>query len=154
MVSPANRRTIIQQKIIGSDEFIPRSNNENYFIFLIIEFPPLEAEMITVRGTITGKLRINTICMSFKNEEISNPSNDKYIYGSCQSMKISKQMHKKWQLNSIKEIVIKRFNLLRQAVEIYFFNSKSAFFLLYNESNVSQFLEMFSKNEKIFCLKI
>ncbi len=98
-----------------------------------------EAEMITIRGAIFGRLTINAICLSFKSED--RRSGLKYRFGSTPYNQISKRINKKWPLDSIKEVLVKRYNLMRQAVEIYFRNSKSVFFCLFRRPHLKKFLD-------------
>lgn len=97
-----------------------------------------EAELVTLRGAIFGKLIISPVCISFKSEE--RKEDEKYKYGSPDFHQIKREVNKKWKLETIKEIVVKRYNLIRQAVEIYFDNSRSAFFSLYSHQHLRKFL--------------
>ena len=94
--------------------------------------------MITIKGAIFGKVVVNSICVTFKTEERKYGS--KYRLGSTFLNQFSKKVNKKWKLDTIKEIVVKRYNLIRQAAEIYFENSKSVFISFFGEIHLKEFL--------------
>ena len=48
--------------------------------------------------------------------------------------------NKVWKLEAIKEIVVKRYSLIRQAAEIYFDNSKSVFFSVFSKQCLKNFI--------------
>ena len=98
--------------------------------------------MITIRGAIFGRLTLNAICLSFKSD--TRKTGQKYQFGSTPYHQISEQINKKWPLESIKEVVVKRYNVMRQAVEIYFRNSKSVFFCLFRRQYLRKFLDSFA----------
>ncbi len=98
--------------------------------------------MITIRGAIFGRLIINSVCLSFKSE--TRKRGKKYMFGSTPYNQTSEHINKKWPLDSIKEVVLKRYNLVRQAVEIYFHNSGSVFFCLFHRQYLMRFLTCFS----------
>ena len=110
--------------------------------------------MITIKGAIFGRLTLNSICLSFKSEErIPGNININHRFGSPEINQINEKINKKWKLSSIKEVVIKRYNLIRQAVEVYFESSKSMFFSLYSRSKARDFLKnlkkILQKNESL-----
>ena len=94
--------------------------------------------MITMEGAVFGKLVVNSTCLSFKSE----PRKDarKPRFGSASFIQIAKEVNKKWKLTEIREVVVKRYNLIRQAIEIYFSNSKSVFFSLYGKGYLNGFV--------------
>lgn len=96
--------------------------------------------MITIKGANFGRLTLNSICMSFKNEE-RIPGNINHRFGSPEINQINEKINKKWKLSSIKEVVLKRYNLIRQAIEVYFESSKSVLFSLYSRSKAREFMK-------------
>ena len=81
--------------------------------------------------------------MSFRSEIRKQDSlennNYKYIYGSSDTNQSRKRLCKKWGYETIKEILLKRYNLLRQAAEIYFNDSKSIFISFFTVKNRKNF---------------
>jgi hypothetical protein len=67
---------------------------------------------------------------------------------------LKKKIDKTWHLNQIKEIVLKRYNLLRQAAEIYLKNNKSVFLLLFSEVKLKEFFKRIGKAFKDVKIKI
>ena len=98
--------------------------------------------MITIRGSVFGRLAVNSICLSFRSE--TRKVGPKYRLGSTAYNHAEERVNKKWPLESIKEVVVKRYNLVRQAVEIYFYNSKSVFFCLFDKHYLKSLLDGFS----------
>lgn len=88
--------------------------------------------MITLQGAISGILAISPISLSFKSKIIEE--------GKQNPRQINKYKNKIWKLECIKEMVVKRYGLTRQAVEIYFDNSKSAFFSVFSQQCLKNFL--------------
>ena len=99
----------------------------------------LEAEMVTMDGTIFGKLVINSNCLSFRSEP--RREGRKYRFGSPTFIQIAKDLNKKWKLTDVREVVVKRYNLIRQAVEVYFYSSKSVFFSFYSKAYLQSFIK-------------
>lgn len=97
-----------------------------------------EGELITIKGAIFGRMLINSVCISFKSED--RKLGRKYRFGSTVPNQINKKINKKWKLDSIKEVVLKRYNLIRQAVEIYFENSRSVFISFFSVKNRVRFV--------------
>eukprot|EP00826_Nyctotherus_ovalis_P028160 TRINITY_DN22201_c0_g2_i1.p1 TRINITY_DN22201_c0_g2~~TRINITY_DN22201_c0_g2_i1.p1 ORF type:complete len:103 (-),score=30.53 TRINITY_DN22201_c0_g2_i1:39-347(-) len=53
-------------------------------------------------------------------------------YGPLESMRVVLEpMKKVWRYKEITQIIIRRYNLLKQAVEIFLKNGKSIFFVIY-----------------------
>ena len=96
--------------------------------------------MLTIKGAIFGNLSINSVCLSFKSEE--RKQGKKYRFGSSQFNQYNAKINKKWKLESIREVVLKRYNLIRQAVEIYFQNSKSIFISFFHKKYLSDFIKL------------
>ncbi len=94
--------------------------------------------MITIKGAIFGKIVVNSICVTFKSEE--RKYGTKYRLGSTYLNQFSKKVNKKWKLDTIKEVVVKRYNLIRQSAELYFENSKSVFISFFGEVYLKEFL--------------
>ncbi len=103
-----------------------------------VEIRAYDAEMITMEGANFGKLMVNSNCISFRSEE--RKESKKYRYGSSPLIQIVRDVNKKWKLEDVTEVVLKRYNLIRQAVEVYFRNSKSVFFSLYGKGYVKDFV--------------
>ena len=101
-----------------------------------------ESEIITMNGTIFGELIFNSVYLSFHSKE--RKKGRKYKYGSTfyNQMK-SVKFCAKWKLDEITEIIVKRYNLIRQAIEIYFYNNRSVLISLYDEKYLARFLEDF-----------
>ena len=114
----------------------------------MLEQKSFEAEKITVKGAIFGRFVVNSVCISFKSEE--RKQGEKYMFGSNNFNQITVKINRKWELESIKEIVLRRYNLIRQGIEIYFDNSKSVFFTFFQakyQKEIVQILKMY-KNHK------
>eukprot|EP01022_Parablepharisma_sp_SALTPOND_P027116 TRINITY_DN657_c0_g1_i1.p1 TRINITY_DN657_c0_g1~~TRINITY_DN657_c0_g1_i1.p1 ORF type:complete len:1837 (-),score=222.25 TRINITY_DN657_c0_g1_i1:2911-8421(-) len=131
VVSEADSETGLSTHSVGllshSDEYIPK------------KMKTYEAEMVTIRGAIFGRLSINSTCISFHSEE--RKSGKKYRYGSTVYNQLyNEKVSKKWKLEEVSEVIVKRYNLIRQAFEIYLHNSKSVFFSLFGKKYVSNFL--------------
>ncbi len=95
--------------------------------------------MITLDGAVFGKLVANSNCISFRSE--SRVDSPKYRFGAPPFIHISKDVNKRWKLSDISEVVGKRYNLIRQAIEVYFYSSKSVFFSLYSKNNLKNFVK-------------
>ncbi len=95
--------------------------------------------MITIRGAIFGRLIINSLCISFRNEE--RKSGPKYKWGATKYNNYDRKLTKKWKLATVRELIVKRYNLIRQAVEIYFDNSKSVLINFFTPKYMRQFVE-------------
>ena len=67
------------------------------------------------------------------------------MFGSTSYQFLQKNINKKWQLERIKEILLKRYHLIRQAVEIYFENSKSVLISFFDKAQALNFLRSMSK---------
>jgi len=101
---------------------------------------PYEAELITIRGAIFGKLSINSVCISFQDAE--RKLDAKYRYGSTIFNRLyNERVNKKWKIQEISQMVVKRYNLIRQAIEIYFYNSGPVFFSLFSKDYLDRFLK-------------
>jgi len=99
-----------------------------------------DSEMVTLRGAVFGRIWVNTICISFKSEERRGDFS-KYKYGSTEHNRLeNEKINKRWKLEEITEIVLKRYNLLRQSCEIYFKNSKSIYISLFRRRYLQQFM--------------
>ena len=57
-------------------------------------------------------------------------------------MAMTKQ--KKWGLWEINEILLRRYNLLRRGIEIYFTNNKSIFISFFSRDDIKLVLDIFS----------
>jgi len=122
------------------DECIPKS------IFIKnytknIEANIFEAELITINGSIFGNLTINSYCLAFNSQD--RKFGRKYRFGSTAYNHYTRKINKKWLMENIREIVVKRYNLIRQAVEIYFADSKSIFVSLFHPDNCKSFIKIF-----------
>lgn len=115
---------------------------KTFFIYKI-EKKKFEVELITIKGTIFGKLYLNSVCLTFKTER--RKTGKAYMFGSTSYQFLQKNVNKKWQLERIKEILLKRYHLIRQAVEIYFENSKSVLISFFDKGQASNFLRSMSK---------
>jgi len=137
MISGTEKTFSIILPPLAYDECIPK----RIFIIehYIIGAKTIEAEMITIKGAIFGKVVVTSICISFKSED--RKSGGKYKLGSMPQNQSPKKINKKWKLDTVKEIIIKRYNLVRQAVEIYFENSTSVFISFFSETYLKQFLK-------------
>ena len=114
-------------------------------------------ELLTIRGAIYGNLIINPLCLSFRgvsrDVQKQAPTPQKYKFGATEFNYYDKTgMRKKWKLKDIKEIVVKRHSLIRQAAEIYFGNSKSIFVSFFTEEYLQLFLGIFT-GDKSFVYK-
>ena len=109
----------------------------------LIEFNAFEGELITINGTIFGLFWINSICVSFKSSE--RKKGEEYIWGSTEYCQICKTIDQKWKLESIREIVLRRYNLIRQGMEIYFRNNKSIFLSFFSEKCLKEVINKFKK---------
>jgi hypothetical protein len=98
-----------------------------------------EVEMVTIKGAIFGRLLLNPVCISFKAEE--RRGGKKYQFGATMFNQLNgKKLNKKWKLETIKEVVVKRYSLVRQAAEIYFEDSKSVFLSFFQRAYLKRFL--------------
>ena len=105
-----------------------------------IDIKKYDAEIVTMRGSIFGSVILNADNLTFKSHPY-NKSNENYKYGSNSLNLLSRKINKRWKFESIKEIVVKRYNLLRQAIEIYFHNNSSIFLLFFSVTNLNVFLK-------------
>ena len=124
-----NKPSLLLEPRMPVDEYIPK------------QLHMFEAEMITVKGTVFGKLMVNSVCITFKSEE--RRSGTKYELGSPNYSHLYVKINKKWRLDTVKEVIVKRYHLIRQAFEIYFENSKSVFFSLYNKKYQKRFIRYY-----------
>lgn len=76
---------------------------------------------------MTGKLILNSICLTFN-------------YENCGTKKF-----KKWELQSVKEVIKKPYRKSLQAIEIYFHNGKSAFLCFKDSQNINGFFSLLLK---------
>lgn len=106
-----------------------------------LEVKKYEVEIITIKGAIFGKLYVSSVCIAFKSEE--RKTGVKYRFGSTNYNRLNKRLNKKWKLGIIKQVLVKRYNLIRQAVEIYFNNSKSVFISFFDKQHLSKFIYNF-----------
>eukprot|EP01022_Parablepharisma_sp_SALTPOND_P023076 TRINITY_DN4786_c0_g1_i1.p1 TRINITY_DN4786_c0_g1~~TRINITY_DN4786_c0_g1_i1.p1 ORF type:complete len:1362 (+),score=136.82 TRINITY_DN4786_c0_g1_i1:10189-14274(+) len=113
--------------VVQFEECIPKKPNS------------FEAEMITIYGAVFGTVVLNSVCVSFKSEE--RRTGRKYRFGSTPYNHCDKKMTKKWPLGNIRQVIVKRYNLLRQAVEIYLGNSKSVFLSFFHPTYRKRFIK-------------
>ena len=139
------KRGVTQTKL--PEEIISKNSTQISVLSTKIDFCSInkeknhfDAEIITIQGVIFGRLSINLTCLSFKSEQ--RKEDDKYKFGAPSYQLLKTTLNKKWKTESIKEIVVKRYNLLRQAIEIYFDNSPSILISLFDKSIVKKFLNV------------
>ena len=99
-----------------------------------------EAELVTIQGCIFGTVNINSFFICFNSEKRREHS--KYLFGSTPYNQLNKPTKKKWPLDTINEVVVKRYHLIYQAIEIYFYNSKSVFICFFNEQQKQRFIKV------------
>lgn len=112
-----------------------------------------EAELITIKGGIFGSLSVDRWFMSF--QSLPRKHGDKYNFGATTYNQCKdKVVNKKWLLNNVTELVVKRYNLIRQAVEIYLSNSKSLLFSFFGAKNLKHFLTTFEEAARASNLRL
>lgn len=112
-----------------------------------------ETEMITIKGTYFGILGLGTNYLHFKTKILK--AGKEYELGATACNIKNATFRKTWKIASITEVVVKRYNLIRQAVEIYLCDSKPLFFLFFRRMYRNQFLRILHerKCEKIIFVK-
>ena len=119
--------------------------------------------LITLKGFYSGNIMYNGSTMMFKSyvptnsQEIKCPlqlsrdscdvlkesikEDDKCCYRLGPTSFLDKNKVIIWKSKDMKKLILKRYNLLRQAVEIYFRNSNSWLFLFYTQENAMNFMQ-------------
>ena len=110
-----------------------------HFLSNKLDIRKYDAEIITQRGAIFGTLILNTDNITFKS--CPREESSKYKYGSPTSSQIVRDVWKQWKFNRFKEVLVKRYNLIRQAVEIYFDDNSSVFVSLFSKEKLLVFLQ-------------
>ena len=102
-----------------------------------------EAEIIEIAGGSFGILTLSSMCLVFKST--SRKSSARYLLGSTEHNTIDKNMKRMWTYNSVKEVIVKRYNLIRQAVEMYFSDeSKPVFVSFFSSEQCKLFMKCLS----------
>ena len=109
--------------------------------------------MITIKGTYFGILRIGLHYLHFKTDTLKE--GEKYKLGATACNVQNAIFQKTWKIASITEVIVKRYNLVRQAVEIYFYDTKPIFFLFFGRKHRIEFLKRLQerKSDKIIFVK-
>ena len=94
--------------------------------------------MIAIKGATFGKLAFTfgLGCLIFWSEP--RKCGPGYRYSSLGERR-KKSVCKRWRIAGIKEMVVKRYSLMRQAVEIYFEDGSSAFFNFFSRERRVRF---------------
>jgi len=96
--------------------------------------------MIILEGAVYGKLYLNSTTLTYK----SLPRTEKILkhqFGSPSTVQIERKICKRWELKNVSEIVVKRYNLIRQAVELYFNDSTSVFISFFRSAYRKKFMK-------------
>jgi len=93
------------------------------------KFSTFDAELIKLKGVVYGKLTLNSLSVTFKDIKRDGYEN-----------KVKVIIYKEWQLEDIKEVIVKQYNTIRQCIEIYLTNSKSVLLSLISENQLKKFL--------------
>jgi len=118
-----------KEKEIVADEYAPN------------ELKPYDVEMIRICGSIFGKLGIYKKSIIFHN---AHRRSDNTLITANQLA--NTKMFKEWKFENISEIIVKRYNLIRQAAEFYLTNGSSVLFCF---ASAKHLLEFLNKLEKI-----
>lgn len=100
----------------------------------------VNAEMITTEGAVFGALTLNVSNLSFRSPARRRSD---YKHGAPAFSQIVRSVNKRWKFAFLKEVVVKRYNLLRQAVEIYFRDNSSVFLSFFSKEKLLDFLQNF-----------
>ena len=124
-------------KSTSSDPYHPA---EDKTVVLSLEsVPTFEAEMITIRHATFGRVGIFKDWLVFWSEP--RKYGPKYRFSSQVLAHSAKRVCKRWRLAGFREAVVKRFNLIRQSVELYFVDNTSVFFSFFSHDRRIKFTE-------------
>ena len=110
----------------------------------------MEAELISIYGGTFGVVSISPFILSFKSKP--RKTGEKYVFGTNNYSQYDISMCKKWDFKYICEIVTKRYNLINQAVEVYFSDFHSVLFSFFNDKYQQRFINCvreYSKKSKV-----
>ena len=109
------------------EECVPKGNKD------------YKCELITINRVIFGRLLLNSKHLIFFNTKRS-PTKQYKGGAELEDQLNDKEVRKKFELEEIEEIIVRRYNLIQQAIEIYFTNSKPLFFSLLKKKRLHKFL--------------
>ncbi len=105
--------------------------------------PCFEVEMITIRHAVFGRLALCRDWLVFWSEP--RRVDPKFRFSSQELAHSTKRVCKRWRMSAVREAVVKRFNLIRQSVEIYFDDYTSVFFNFFSHDREARFTMCFAK---------
>jgi len=105
-----------------------------------------DCEIIKLDTSYFGSVHINKqgISYNFLKKEFDKPE---YRLGSSKEMSsdVQSKRTRQWKFSEMNGIIIRGYNLMRQAIEIYLANHKSVFIILFSEENLNLFIKILQK---------
>ena len=94
-----------------------------------------ECEIIKIDHAVFCELTLSNSCLLLKSAIKENSKVDTR-FGSSKEMTLKKNVDKQIYYSDINKIIMRRYNLIKQAVEIFTSNKKSIFLALYSEEKL------------------
>ncbi len=103
----------------------------------------LEAEVVKYDHSVFGVMKFeeNEIVFSHKVKNINKPE---YRLGSTRLMcvNLNAKMKKIWRYTDMTRVIARKYNMVKQAVEIQFANRRSVFLVLFSEMHLAEFFSI------------
>ena len=107
------------------------------------ELPRLETEIIKYDHSVFGVMKFSEeeIVFSSKEKSLDKPE---YRLGSTRLMAENpgRKMRKTWRYTDIVRVIARKYNMIRQAVEIELSSRRSVFLVLFSESHLNEFFSV------------